>query len=223
MLRKLAFSIAALLLLAGLGWRFATHWSPDRTDFPTQGIDVSHYQGEIDWNAVHAAGVDFAYIKASEGTDLRDDRFATNWTGTAAAGIERGAYHFFSLCTPAREQATNFIALVPREAEALPHALDLEFGGNCAARPPRDALLAEVATFIQMVEAHSEKPMILYMTREFEDQYRVSEAINRPLWLRRAGLEPAYGNRPWVMWQANPRLHVEGIEGPVDWDVVRPQ
>jgi len=223
MFRKLALAIAALALLAGLGWRFATHWSPNRETFPTQGVDVSHYQGEIDWNAARAAGVDFAYIKASEGGDLRDERFATNWAGSAAAGIKRGAYHFFSLCKPGREQATNFIALVPREAEALPHAIDLEFGGNCAARPPRDALLAEVATFIQMVEAHSEKPMILYLTREFEDQYRVSEAINRPLWLRRAGLEPSYGNRPWVMWQANPRRRVDGIEGPVDWDVVRPQ
>jgi lysozyme len=223
MLRKLALTIAALALLAGLGWRFATHWSPDRGAFPTQGIDVSHYQGEIDWNAARAAGVDFAYIKASEGSDLRDDRFAANWAGTAAAGIKRGAYHFFSLCTPAREQATNFIALVPREAESLPHALDLEFGGNCAARPPRQALLAEVATFIEMVEAHSEKPVMLYLTREFEDQYRVSEAIDRPLWLRRVGLAPHYGAHPWVMWQANPKRRVDGIEGSVDWNVVRPQ
>jgi lysozyme len=223
MLRKLASTFVALVLLAALGWRFATRWAPDRQTYPTQGIDVSHHQGEIDWNAARSAGVDFVYIKASEGSDMRDDRFAANWAGAATADIKRGAYHFFSLCRPGREQATNFIALVPREAEALPHALDLEFGGNCGKRPPRDALLGEVATFIQMVEAHSEKPMILYVTREFEDQYRVSEAIDRPLWLRRTGLEPSYGNHPWVMWQANPRRRVDGIAGPVDWDVVRPQ
>lgn len=223
MLRKLVFIIAGMALLAGLGWRFVTHWGPGRTAFPTQGIDVSQVQGVIDWKAARAAGVDFAYVRASQGSDMRDERFAANWPESAAAGVKRGAYHVFSLCRPGREQATNFIALVPREEAALPHALDLEFEGNCAARPPRQTLIAEIATFIEMAEAHSEKPMILYMTREFEDQYRVIEAIDRPLWLRRAGLEPGYGGRPWVMWQANPKRHVDGIEGEVDWDVVRPQ
>lgn len=223
MIRKLAFLIATLALVAGLGWWGFTHWAPARDTYPTQGVDVSHHQGEIDWKAAHAAGVDFAYIKASEGGELRDERFAANWSGTAEAGIKRGAYHFFTLCRSGRDQATNFIAMVPREADALPHALDLEFGGNCAARPTRQALLAEVATFIQMVEAHSEKPMMLYLTREFEEQYKVSEAIDRPLWLRRIGLAPDYGAHPWVMWQANPKRRVDGIEGPVDWNVVRPQ
>lgn len=223
MIRKLTFLIVALLLLAGLGWFGVTHWAPDRESYPVQGVDVSHHQGQIDWKAAQADGVDFAYIKASEGGDLRDELFAGNWSGAAEAGIKRGAYHFFSLCRSARDQATNFIAMVPREAEALPHALDLEFGGNCAARPKRDVLLGEVATFIRMVEAHSEKPMMLYMTREFEEQYKVSEAINRPLWLRRIGLSPGYGAHPWVMWQANPKRRVDGIDGPVDWNVVRPQ
>lgn len=223
MLRKLALFIVGVALLAGLGWRYATHWGPGRTAFPTQGIDVSQQQGAIDWKAVRSAGVDFAYIRASQGSDMRDERFAANWSESAAAEVKRGAYHVFNLCKPGREQATNFIALVPREAAALPHALDLEFDGNCAARPPRQALIKELALFIQMAEAHSEKPMILYMTREFDDAYKISEAIDRPLWLRRAGLEPSYGGRPWVMWQANPKRHVDGIEGNVDWDVVRPQ
>ena len=223
MLRTLAFVLAGVALLAGLGWRFMTHWTPSRTAFPTQGIDVSQEQGAIDWKAARAAGVDFAYIRASQGSDMRDENFAANWSESAAADMKRGAYHVFNLCKPGREQATNFIALVPREAEALPHALDLEFEGNCAARPPRESVLKELSTFIQMTEAHSEKPMILYITREFDDAYRIGEAIDRPLWLRRGGLEPAYGGRPWVMWQANPKRHVDGIEGDVDWDVVRPQ
>ena len=196
MIRKLALLIVALALIGGLGWFAFTRWAPGRDRFPTQGVDVSHYQGDIDWQAAKAAGVDFAYIKASEGGDLRDDRFAANWAGTAEAGIKRGAYHYFSLCRPGRDQATNFIAMVPREAAALPHALDLEFGGNCAARPTRDALLAEIAIFIRMVEAHSEKPMLLYLTREFEAHYRVSEAIDRPLWLRRIAFAPNYARIP---------------------------
>ena len=223
MIRKLAALIVALALLAGLGWLIVSRWTPGREAYPTQGVDVSDVQGEIDWKAARSAGVDFTYIKASEGSDLRDDRFAGNWAGTAAAGIRRGAYHFFSLCRTGRGQATNFIALVPREAEALPPAIALDFDGNCEQRPSRDSLLAELATFIQMVEAHSEKPIMIQVTRAFETQYRISDALNRPLWLTSTVLAPSYGGHAWVMWQANRLRRIDGIEGPVSWNVVRPQ
>ncbi len=223
MIRKLAFSLVALALLAGLGWLGVSRWTPDREAYPTQGVDVSHIQGEIDWKAARSAGVDFAYIKASEGSDLRDDRFASNWTTTTEAGVKRGAYHFYSLCRTGREQATNFIALVPREAEALPPAIALEFDGNCEQRPSRKNLLAELATFIQMVEAHSEKPIMIQVTRAFETQYRISEALNRPLWLTSTVLAPSYGGHDWVMWQASRLRRIDGIDGPVNWNVVRPQ
>ena len=118
MLRKLAFVLVGVVLLAGLGWRFVTHWTPSRTTFPTQGIDVSQEQGLIDWKAARAAGVDFAYIRASQGSDRRDENFAANWSESAAADVKRGAYHVFNLCKPGREQATNFIALVPRGEQA---------------------------------------------------------------------------------------------------------
>lgn len=222
--RWLRVGMALIVLAAVAGaalWWFATGWAPARDRWPVQGVDVSHRQGTVDWPRVRAAGADFAYLKASEGGNHRDTRFAENWAGAAQAGVRRGAYHFFTLCAPGRDQATNFIALVPREADALPPAIDLEFGGNCAKRPDRDALLAELETFIEMVEAHSEKPVILYLTREFDESYRVSEAIDRPLWLRRMFLEPNYGAHPWVMWQAHARRRVDGIEGPADWNVLR--
>ena len=223
MIRKLASMIVPLALLVGIGWLGLSRWAPSREAYPTQGIDVSRVQGEIDWKAARSAGVNFAYIKASDGVDLRDDHFASNWAGTAEAGMKRGAYHFFSLCRTGREQATNFISLVPREATALPPAIKLEFDDNCELRPSRDRLLAELATFIQMVEAHSEKPMMIQVTRAFETQYGVSEAIDRPLWLIRTGLKPGYGAHAWVIWQANRLRRIDGIEGPVDWNVVRPQ
>jgi lysozyme len=214
--------IAPLIIGLLLIFFYSRSWHPSLADFPSQGVDISHHQGEIDWSAAHAAGVDFAYIKASEGADMRDPMFADNWKGARDAGVRRGAYHFFTLCRLARDQATNFIATVPREADALPPVLDLEFGGNCASRPTRAVVLAEIATYVQMVEAHTEKPVMLYMTQEFEEEYQVSAAIKRPLWLRQLYFQPTYGSHPWVMWQASNLRHVSGISGAVDWNVVRP-
>ena len=222
LLRRALLWLTLLLGLAALLYIYARQWAPPRGSYPVQGIDVSHHQGVIDWPLVKADGVDFAYIKASEGADFRDSRFTANWRESKAAGLDRGAYHFFTLCRLARDQAENFIALVPRDKAALPHALDLEFGGNCAARPARDVVIAEIATFIQMVEAHSEKPVMLYITKEFEAEYRVSEAIDRPLWLRNILFPPDYASHPWVMWQASNMRSVDGIGGQVDWNVVRP-
>jgi lysozyme len=219
---RLALGLAILLLAMLLVWQGLRGWAPSRADYPVQGIDVSHHQGKIDWPRVKAHGVDFAYLKATEGADFRDERFAENWQNAQAAGVRRGAYHFFTLCRLARDQATNFITTVPRDRQALPPVIDLEFGGNCKDRPDRKVLLAEVATFIKMVESHAEKPVMLYVTREFENAYQVSAAFRRPLWLRSMLLTPSYGSHPWVMWQGSSFARVDGIEGRVDWNVLKP-
>src|SRR6185295_7868151 len=120
--RRIAWLVggaAALLILGPPLVRFyAPYWHPSDGLYPRQGIDVSHYQGRIDWAALPAQGVDFAYIKASEGGDLRDDAFQANWAGARRAGIARGAYHYFTLCRPGAAQAANFIAAAPADPDA---------------------------------------------------------------------------------------------------------
>lgn len=187
-----------------------------------QGIDVSHHQGRIDWARLPAQGVDFAYIKATEGGDYRDDRFARNWRGAGDAGIARGAYHFFTLCRPGADQAANFIAAVPRDPAMLSPVVDLEAGGNCADRPSKAAFIAEVVTFIRLVEAHFGKSVTLYLTQEFDAAYDISSRIPRRLWLRSLLLQPGWGARPWSVWQASSFRRLDGIAGRVDWNVARP-
>lgn len=220
-LNRMTVWLLGFALLGGALLYFAMQWRPNPSAYPVQGIDVSHHQGEIAWPSVAADSVDFAYIKATEGGDFRDPRFAENWTGASAAGLRRGAYHFFTLCRLASDQASNFIATVPRDPQALPAAVDLEFGGNCAERPSRSVLLAELKMFIAEVEAHTGKPVLIYTTREFEEYYQLTAAIDRPLWLRRIAFPPDFGARPWVMWQASNFRSVDGISGRVDWNVVR--
>jgi lysozyme len=220
---KLLLVAALLLGVAGLGlWSWSGRWHPSDRTFPTQGIDVSHHQGVIDWPALPAQGVDFAYIKASEGGDHRDRRFGENWAGAHRASIARGAYHFFTLCRSGRDQAANFIAAVPRDPQALPPAVDLEYLGNCAGRPATLDFHAELAEFIRLVEAHYGKRVLLYLTAEFDAAYQVSARVPRPLWLRRLVFEPNFGARPWQVWQVSNFRRLRGIEGRVDWNVARP-
>ncbi len=222
LIKRIMFALAALAIAAVLLWVFAMRWTPSRATYPLQGIDVSAAQGEIDWRKVRADGADFAYVKASEGTDIRDTRFAENWQTAREAGVRRGASHSFTLCRLARDQATNFIATVPREANMLPAALNLGFDDTCPARPDRKVLLTEIALFIEMVEAHTGKAMIIYMTKDFEDAYQISSAVDRSLWLRRLFFAPNYGSHPWVIWQASNQRRIDGVNGPVNWNVVQP-
>jgi lysozyme len=222
LMKRFLLALAAAALLALTLWFFATRWTPSRSTYPLQGVAISSAQGDIDWRKVRAGGADFAYIKASEGTDVRDARFAENWQNTLEAGVRRGATHDFSLCRLARDQATNFIATVPREANMLPAALNLEFDDSCTARPDRKLLLSEIALFIEMVEAHTGKAMIVYITKDFDEMYQMSSAIDRSLWLRRTFLAPNYGSHQWVIWQASNKRRIDGITGPVNWNVVQP-
>jgi lysozyme len=216
-------SLALLLVgtVAVGAWCYAPYWHPSDRRFPLQGIDVSHHQGAIDWRQLPAQGVDFAYLKATEGGDHRDRAFAANWAGARNAGIARGAYHFFTLCRPGAEQAANFIAAVPADPDALPPALDLEYMGNCGRPVTVAAFHAELAEYIRAVEAHYHKPLLLYLTAEFDQAYRVGARVDRPLWLRGIVFEPKFGARPWHMWQVSNFRRLHGIQGRVDWNVQR--
>jgi lysozyme len=215
--------IALLLpaVLAAGAWLYAPHWHPSDREYPNQGIDVSHHQGEIDWRMLPAQGVDFAYIKASEGGDHRDRAFAANWSGARNAGVARGAYHFFTLCRPGAEQAANFIAAVPADPDALPPAVDLEYMGNCTQPVTVAGFHAELAAYLRAVEARYRKPVLLYLTAEFDRAYQVSERVDRPLWLRTLVTEPRFGARPWSFWQVSNFRRLRGIDGRVDWNVAR--
>ena len=69
---------------------------PDPEQYPVRGVDVSYYQGTIDWQVLAQQGVDFAFIKATEGSDHNDTQFVQNWEDAKAVQIYVGAYHFFS-------------------------------------------------------------------------------------------------------------------------------
>jgi lysozyme len=187
--------------------------APSRSQYPVRGIDVSHHQGQINWSAVKASGIRFAYIKATEGTGFTDATFAENWKNSNAAGIVHGAYHFFTLGTSGESQAAHFIATVPADANALPPAIDLEFSGyNKERRPPPEEFQRELATFWDAVVAHYRKLPVVYTASDFQKQYLRFMPIER-LWIRDVVLKPDAG---WTFWQFSARGRVHGVPGFVD-------
>ncbi|MFM9827818.1 MAG: GH25 family lysozyme [Sphingomonas sp.] len=219
---QLGAGIAAAVLLAGGLWVFATGWHPSPASFPFQGVDVSAEQGSIEWPVLRAGGAQFAYITATMGASGRDPRFEAHWHDVYEAGMGRGAIHRYSLCTLAIDQANNFNATVPRESDALPAAIDLQFAPDCPSRPDRKIVVGELQQLIALVETHTGQPAILRVSRDFEAAYKVSEALRRPLWSVQNFFPPDYAARPWRLWQATDMRRMDGATMPLHWDVVAP-
>lgn len=185
------------------------------------GIDVSRWQGSIDWPRVAGGGVSFAFVKATEGGDVADPAFRTNWRGAARAGIPRGAYHFYYLCRAATEQAAWFIANVPREAGALPPVLDIEWNHasrNCRTRPDPAVIRAEIATFQRIVGAHYGQRPILYTTVDFWRDNDLRRLPGEEFWLRSVAGHPrqTFPGQRWSFWQYTGTGVVPGIDGAAD-------
>ncbi|MGH6616394.1 glycoside hydrolase family 25 protein [Sphingomonas sp.] len=223
--RRIGRTGAAVIVLGLSGiivWTFAISWRPSDSSYTFQGVDVSEAQGPILWPSVMASGADFGYLRATMGADGRDQRFAQNWTDTYASGIRRGAIHVWSFCRLAADQANNFNTTVPRASDALPAALYMDFSEDCLARPERDVVISEVKRFITMVESHTGTPILLKLSQQVEVTYRLSSAIPRPVWAMQNFFPPNYADRPWRMWQASDMRRIDGIEGPIHWNVVAP-
>lgn len=216
----LAVGTAGLALTGSAAWVYATGWEPDRTRFPVQGVDVSAANGAVAWNAVRAGGATFAYVAATTGAHARDAAFQANWDGAYMARLRRGAVHRYSLCDHPRAQATNFMATLPRTTDQLPAIVEFAFDARCAARPDREALIADVAMFLTAAEAHLGKPMLIAPTPAFEAEYALTEGIARPIRAASTWLEPDYLPRPWTLWRASTLRRIDGVDGPLNWNAV---
>lgn len=222
-LRRVVGGLLLIVLLAGLALWWAARWTPDRTLFPTQGVTIGAKNGEVQWGSIKAAGADFAYIMATDGTRGIDPMFARNIAGAREFGVQAGAIHRYSLCQLATDQAANFIRHVARRADTLPAVVWLDYDDRCPDRPTRALLLSELATFLAQIEAHTGKRSLIAPGPAFEADYKVTQGIARTTWLRRDFFEPDYGAHPWAMWQANDYIRLNGADGSVGWNVLRPQ
>ena len=174
---------------------------PKPRDYPVHGIDVSKFQGDIDWNAVASSGVKFAWIKATEGGDRLDNRFQANWAGAKAAGVPHGAYHFVYWCRPPMEEMAYFEQNAPVEQDALPPVLDVEAtptSRTCHKHLTVEGATADMRVMLDEMERHYGKRPIIYTTVDFYEAILSGGAfMDYPIWVRSTKHHPAvkYGSR----------------------------
>jgi lysozyme len=193
---------------------------PNVSAYQVRGIDISHYQGAIDWSKVSADGLSFVYMKATEGADGVDERFADNWKGAARTGLKRGAYHFYNFCKGGSVQAAQFIKTVPADADALPPTIDLEESADCGKMPSKAAFRKDLAAFVAKVKAAYGHSPIMYVNNSIYDLYFKGENDSYRLWVADIKHEaPVFpDDSSWTMWQYAWHGQAAGI-GEVDLDV----
>ncbi len=182
----------------------------------TKGIDVSHFQGVVDWRRVRKTGAVFAFAKATEGINTTDSAFANNWNGMADAGIIRGAYHFYSASRDAAQQAQHFIDVLGTiEADDLPPVLDLEDRLGIAKNGITKAqLINSVNTFLRIIEDAYGIPPIIYADPSFWKQYMTPDYGDYPLWIANPHVARPIIPSDWdtyTFWQYENRGRVDGI------------
>ncbi|MCV2893684.1 glycoside hydrolase family 25 protein [Lentibacter sp. XHP0401] len=198
--------------------------TPAPHQYPIHGIDAARFQTMIDWPKARKAGINFAFIKATEGGDLLDPMFQAHWYGAQQAGVPVGAYHFYYFCTPARVQARWFIRNVPKVRGALPPVLDMEwnpFSPTCKLRPPAAQVRRDMKVFMGIIEKHYGKRPIIYTTPVFFKENGLGRLKGEEFWLRSTARTPAesYPDQNWQFWQYTSTGIVDGIEGGVDINV----
>jgi lysozyme len=217
--RVLLTALAAMLIMLAMAFLLTERgvlW-PNRlvaARYEVRGVDVSSYQGNIDWPTIAGQDVDFAYVKATEGSSFTDRWFEANLRGAREAGLLVGAYHFFSFESSGRAQAAHVLATVPDDDDLLPVAIDVETYGDFHARPPDAAAVrAELAALVKTLRTRGTEPVI-YATRSAYDTYIADGFPDTPIWIRSVYVPPIMSDgRAWTFWQYSDRDRLAGYDG----------
>lgn len=223
----IAIGVIALLLgaLAWWGYKNRTdifHWWRgeiviDRNKYPIVGIDVSSHNGDIDFKKVKDDGYTFVIIKASEGIEHHDSRFATNYDNARAAGLKVGAYHFFRKKTDGLNQAKNFLETIGWRKLDLPLVVDVEDWSNDN-HINDDRTQKNLDDMVDNLRSRGYKVMI-YTNGNGYKKYIKDGQININLWLCSFKQPDKLRHIPHQMQQYSHWGRVRGIWGDVDLNV----
>lgn len=184
------------------------------SDYEVFGVDVSSYQGEINWDHIYSQGIDFAYVKATEGSSHVDPMFQYNFEEAAEAGLDVGAYHFLSFETSGKEQAENFIATVPKTEGMLPPVVDVELYGGYVDNPPSEELVQGILDeFIAEIESYYGVQPIIYVNEKSYRMYIKGHYDGYKLWVSNYSFNPKLLGHDWTFWQYSEEGELDGYAG----------
>ena len=183
--------------------------------YPVRGVDVSHYQGEIDWEILAGQDIDFAFIKATEGSSYVDDTFEYNFSEARRAGLFVGAYHFFSFDSSAEAQAKNFTDTVEPFEGMLPPVIDFEFYGDKENDPQKkEAVCEDLDKMLEILEDRYGVKPIIYATEKTYELYLAGDYEEYDIWIRNVIIKPKMSDgRDWTFWQYTNRGLLDGYSG----------
>lgn len=183
--------------------------------YTVRGVDVSNYQGKIDWKVLTSQNVDFAFIKATEGSSHQDPSFQTNWQEASKTDIAVGAYHFFSFDSPGSTQAKWFIETVGDLSGKLVPVVDVEYYGNKASNPPsKEEVRMNLQDCLNILEEEYGKKPLIYTTYRVYHQYIKDDFCDYPLWIRNVYYSPNLDLKGrWQFWQYSDTAVLEGYVG----------
>lgn len=181
-----------------------------------RGIDVSHYQGTIDWAAVSQHGSDsvqFAFIKATEGKFIDDHLFARNLTLANQAGIPAGPYHFYRPGNANTLQVRRFASQIKDAEFDLAPLIDVEVNSGL----DKVTFVNRLLDFLELITEEFGRP-IVYTSENFYNELLRGQLDEYPLIIAKYSPQPPRLNdgRTWVGWQYSESEEVNGIAGGVD-------
>jgi lysozyme len=201
--------------------RYAAFGISVPANYDIHGIDVSHYQAAIDWEAVKSMQdknikIGFAFIKATEGLSKVDAIYRRNWFKAGDAKIPRGAYHFFVSSKSGKAQAQNFIETVILEKGDMPPVLDIEQTNGASAAD----IQQRAKDWLTMVEKQYKVKPIIYTNVDFYQNFLAGKFDDYPLWVAHYLVKDKPRiKRNWLFWQHNDGGRVNGINAYVDFNV----
>lgn len=227
LLRFLASVVLVAIAFAAWLWWDMRGWRPDETLYPEQGALVPAGGGEVGFATLKAVGAQFVYLPLSASPDAGAAQngpggFADRFARARDAGLQVGAMLEFDPCLGADAQSGIFAQMVPRDPDLLPPAIGLaRLADVCSPKVSDAAVESELMTLINQIETHAGRPVILKLSRAFQERHGTATMIGRDLWLARDRARPDYAGRPWLLWSANSALVTEASEEPVEWVVVQ--
>lgn len=177
-----------------------------------QGIDVSHYQHSIDWEAVGTENLSYVYLKATEGASLVDSYYKQNLEGARKAGLSVGSYHFYRPNVSWKQQLENMTSVVKADDQDIVPMIDIEVGGGGS------TFISNLRTFIEAVEEHYGKKPILYTYQNFYNKHLQNQFKDYDWMIAsyKSGVPKLSDGRSFIMWQYSAKGRIAGIKGDVD-------